>query len=58
MCQTKDLLIRQQQKHRIEKNQKSLLKLTRKTKANHCKKCFLGKQITTIQNLGKYTGND
>ena len=31
MCQTEDLLIRQQQEDRIEKYQKNLLKLTRKT---------------------------
>ena len=40
MCQTEDLLIRQQQEYRIEKYQKNLLKLTRKTKTNHCKKIF------------------
>ena len=40
MCQTEDLLIRQQQEDRIEKYQKNLLKLTRKTKTNHCKKFF------------------
>ena len=40
MCQTEDLLIRQQQEDRIEKYQKNLIKLTRKTKTNHCKKFF------------------
>ena len=40
MCQTEDLLIRQQQEYRIEKYQKNLLKLTIKTKTNHCKKIF------------------
>ena len=58
MCQTKDPLIRQQLEDSVEKYMKNLLKLTRKTKANHYKINFPGKQINSTQKLGKYMGND
>lgn len=58
MCQTKDPLIRQQLEDRVEKYMKNLLKLTSKTKANHYKINFPGKQIKPIKKLGKYMGND
>ena len=50
MCQTEDLLIRQQQEDRIEKYQKNLLKLTRKTKTA---KIFSRKTNYTYSKLGK-----
>ena len=40
MCQTKDPVKRQQLEDRVKKYKKNLLKLTRKTKANHYNNFF------------------
>ena len=53
MCQTKDPLKRQQLEDRVNKYKKNILKLIRKTKANHYNNFLQEKQIK----LGRHTGN-